>query len=76
MPCYLFVDSTTLTPDVFNRSLVFTILYLYLSTFLKSNVNNRLIKLFLCLYYLILYMYKYCVLLKSNDTLTVSLPIV
>nr|DAH40594.1 MAG TPA: hypothetical protein [Caudoviricetes sp.] len=46
-------DSTILTSSFLSRSLVFTILYLYFLTFLKSNVNNRFIKFFLFLYSLV-----------------------
>nr|DAO10554.1 MAG TPA: hypothetical protein [Bacteriophage sp.] len=69
-------DSTILTSLLLSKSFVFTILYLYLVTFLKSNVNNRLKKFFLFLYSLLVYTYKYCSLRKSIAIFTVSLPIV
>nr|DAV06136.1 MAG TPA: hypothetical protein [Bacteriophage sp.] len=69
-------DSTILTSSLLSKSLVFTILYLYFFTFLKSNVNNRLKKFFLFLYSLVLYTYKYYVFCTSKPILTVSLPIV
>jgi hypothetical protein len=76
MSYYLSVDSITLTSEVLSKSLVLTILYLYVLTFLKSRVNRRLIKLFLFLYYLSLYTNKNCWFLTSKLILTVSFPIV
>jgi hypothetical protein len=46
---YFVVTSTTLTESVLIISLVFSIIYLVLVTFLKSNVKSLFIKFFLFL---------------------------